>query len=108
MLNNKVEHCPNCGKIKSKFRACKACGFGESGDYDIAPMPATDTLVPRTFKYFATYSYKVDDSMILGNLVVHSGISTISTALIQEIEEVIEEKYKATNVIIINIIKLEY
>lgn len=34
-LNAKVEHCPNCGKLKNKFRPCKSCGFGESGSSSI-------------------------------------------------------------------------
>ena len=27
-LSNKVEHCPECGILKSKDKACKHCGYG--------------------------------------------------------------------------------
>ena len=26
-LSNKVEHCPQCGNLKSKVNSCKSCSF---------------------------------------------------------------------------------
>ena len=28
-LSNKVEHCPECGVLKSKSKPCKRCGYTE-------------------------------------------------------------------------------
>ena len=27
-LSSKVEHCPECGVLKSKTKPCKRCGYG--------------------------------------------------------------------------------
>ena len=103
MLNSKVEHCPNCGKIKSKFKGCKSCGFDES-------VEITESF-RDDYKYFVSYAFNTSDkefdTFSVGCTVIPSCHEFLSLSLIEEAKRLLEEMQK-TKVVLLNIIKLEY
>lgn len=101
MLNNKIEKCPVCGKIKSKLKPCSYCGF------DNSPTEAeSDGMIgvyETPYTYFVSYAHSKGH----GGIFVHSNHPRVSEELIRGIEKQIIEHDKDNNVCVLNVIKLE-
>jgi len=63
-LSNKVERCPECGKLKSKTKPCKYCGFDACQD-ESAPVAPKAAHVSHDEG--ATLEFKISHDYIILN-----------------------------------------